>query len=63
MSKTPESSGFCQKMSAIDDYGFVKNLEPVCKVCVWVSEAGFFLGGWAQGLLLFFTNNLSVSTL
>jgi hypothetical protein len=36
MSKTPESSGFCQKIAAIGDYGFVKNLDPVCKVCVWV---------------------------
>jgi len=63
MSKTPESNGFCQKMSAIGDYGFVKSLYPVCKVCVWVSETGFFLGGWAQGHLLLFTNNLSVSTL
>jgi hypothetical protein len=63
MSKKPESSGFCQRISAIGDYGFVKNLDPVCKVCVWVWETGFFLGRWAQGLLLLFTNNLSVSTL
>ena len=63
MSKTPESSGFCQKIAASGDYGFVKNFEPVCKVCVRVWETGFFLGRWAQGMLLLFTNNLSVSTL
>jgi len=44
MSKTPESSEFGQRISAIGDYGFVKSLDPVCKVCVWVSETGFFLG-------------------
>ncbi|MEG4497326.1 hypothetical protein QUB05_01835 [Microcoleus sp. F10-C6] len=43
MSKTPESSEFGQRISAIGDYGFVKNLDPVCKVGVWVSETGFFL--------------------
>jgi hypothetical protein len=63
MSKKPESSGFCQRISAIDDYGFLMNFEPVCKVCVRVWETGFFLGRWAPGLLLLFTNNLSVSTL
>jgi hypothetical protein len=53
MSKTPESSGFCQKISASGDYGFVKNLDPVCKVCVWVSETGFFLGRWARVTVTF----------
>jgi len=53
MSERPESSGFCQRILAIGDYGFVKNLDPVCKVCVSVGETGFFLRRWARVTVTF----------
>ena len=53
MSKRPESSGFGQRISAIGDYGFLMNFEPVCKVCVWVWETGLFLGRWARVTVTF----------